>query len=328
MSDIGGTRICVQKLIPSHQAYLKHIKNNSGDSDKLEAAFWTQKLWKKGSKINIAFLVPKKQATVDIEWTSISEMRGRPIDPLQRQFVKDKTPVRKAIVQIVQQRIQPIVDLQFKFISDPKQAQVRISFDPDGGAWSMVGTDCLHEKDSSKATMNLGWFDVGTVIHEFGHVLGMIHEHQNPRGQSIPWNTKAVYAWADTTQGWDKQTTYNNIIRKYNADSINGSSFDPQSIMLYFFPSTLTKNDCCGTKQNYRLSGLDTLWMNKIYPNSSETPAQFYPKIYGESLKKSIFVSTEEAKGGHHNNTLLIILATVLFVVIIGISLYFLIKRK
>lgn len=38
--------------------------------------------------------------------------------------------------------------------------------------------------------MNFGWVDVPTVIHEMGHMLGMIHEHQNPKGQNIDWNDK------------------------------------------------------------------------------------------------------------------------------------------
>lgn len=41
----------------------------------------------------------------------------------------------------------------------------------------------------SQPTMNLGWIadDVmledserGVILHEFGHVLGLMHEHQNP----------------------------------------------------------------------------------------------------------------------------------------------------
>ena len=32
-----------------------------------------------------------------------------------------------------------------------------------------------------------------TIIHEFGHALGMIHEHQNPLNNSLQWNTDKVY---------------------------------------------------------------------------------------------------------------------------------------
>jgi hypothetical protein len=44
--------------------------------------------------------------------------------------------------------------------------------------------------------MNLGWLDAGfadattkergTILHEFGHALGLLHEHQSPaRGNSL-----------------------------------------------------------------------------------------------------------------------------------------------
>jgi len=35
--------------------------------------------------------------------------------------------------------------------------------------------------------MNLGFLDGGTAAHEFGHAIGLAHEHQNPAG-GIQWN--------------------------------------------------------------------------------------------------------------------------------------------
>ena len=281
---MSQSRICVQKLSDIHKNTIQGLKiksNSPSHFEKLQAAFWNQKLWRKGTEIKIGFLMNEQD--INIERTNIDTMRGNPIDPLQIKFSKYKTPIIEAIKEIVSQRIQPLVNLKFTFVSDPKLANVRINFDPDGGAWSMVGTDCLNEKDLSKATMNLGWFDVGTVLHEFGHVLGMIHEHQNPKGKTIPWNVSAVDKWANETQGWDKKTTYVNIIQKYKSSSINGSDFDPKSIMLYFFPSSLTINNCCGTKQNFRLSITDAEWIDKIYPKNSFSPDKFYSQIYNSS---------------------------------------------
>ena len=47
--------------------------------------------------------------------------------------------------------------------------------------------------------MNFGWLTLNTderefrraVLHEFGHVLGLVHEYQNPNAD-IPWNKAAV----------------------------------------------------------------------------------------------------------------------------------------
>ena len=73
--------------------------------------------------------------------------------------------------------------------------QIRITFDPNGGSWSFVGNENT-SIDATKATMNLGWLDGnsntisddehGVILHEFGHVIGLLHEHQSPlRGDKI-----------------------------------------------------------------------------------------------------------------------------------------------
>ena len=122
----------------------------------------------------------------------------------------------------------------------------------------------------------------------------MIHEHQNPRGETIKWDTNKLYSWTLTTQGWDKEKTKVNIIDKYNIDNINGSDYDPLSIMLYFFPANLTTNNK-GSYQNLRLSGLDVIWINKMYPTTqTDVPSQFYEKVYNENINTSISKSKKK----------------------------------
>jgi hypothetical protein len=194
---------------------------------------------------------------------------------------------KEAIKKIVMDRIQPIVNLKFVFVPDNSPtALIRIDFDPDKGSWSLLGTDCKYNKDSP--TMNFGWFDVGTVLHEFGHALGMIHEHQNPRNSKIKWDREKVYAWAKDTQGWSKEDTDNNILNAYDIDHINGSDFDPLSVMLYFFPGSLT-TDNNGTQQNLRFSGTDVLWISKMYPTDNGiSPDNYYQNAYKEKLDDAV----------------------------------------
>ncbi len=71
-------------------------------------------------------------------------------------------------------------------------ADIRITFDPNDGAWSYVGTDCK-SIPADEATMNLGFLDGGTAGHEFGHAIGLAHEHSNPEG-GIQWNEPVVIA--------------------------------------------------------------------------------------------------------------------------------------
>ena len=50
------------------------------------------------------------------------------------------------------------------------------------------------------------------VVHEFGHALGAIHEHQNPKG-GIEWNLPAVYKYfAGPPNFWSKEDVDVNVL--------------------------------------------------------------------------------------------------------------------
>ena len=318
--DITESKICVQKLLSHHQTEFNEIHSSGKDTQKLQAAFFTKKIWPKGSKITIGFL----DNGDNIERNNLSNSNN--LDPLQNEV--DKLSIQEAVKKVVTERIKPLVNLDISFVDNPANANVRVSFDPNGGAWSLVGTD--HLDQTSGATMNLGWFDVPTTIHEFCHVLGMIHEHQNPSGQTIMWNENKVLEWAKETQGWSEQTTKDNIINKYDKSSINGSSFDPLSIMLYFFPADLTLNNT-GTKQNFRLSSEDVIWIDKVYHNDGGiSPETFYQNIYGipldvpdNSNNISLQFTNQKTSTFNWKTILLIIAIIIFFVTIILLFLHF-----
>ena len=163
-----------------------------------------------------------------------------------------------------------VANLKFAF-DNASGAEIRISFDKSDGAWSYIGTDC-RGIPFNDATMNLGFLDGGTAAHEFGHAIGLAHEHQNPAG-GIQWNEPVVIReMAKSPNFWDEQTTRHNILRKYTADQLNGTAFDPESIMLYFFPSDWTLNGI-GTKANDVLSRIDREFIAgaKMYPKTGGT---------------------------------------------------------
>jgi hypothetical protein len=278
-------KICVEKHLEKDELQITKLINikhkDNKEYSKLKAAFVTSKLWPNNSTIKIGFI---EEPSANLERTPLSSIKRRKVsyDPLQDKIID--MDIISAIKLIINERIQPIVNLTLQFVNNVNDAHVKISFDPTQGAWSLLGTDCLQE---TGATMNFGWFDVATVIHEFGHMLGLIHEHQNPRGKTIEWNVEKVYQWAADTQGWDQQTTYNNIIQKYSVNETNGSEYDPQSIMLYFFPAELTLNNK-GTDMNLRLSPNDVLYINSQYPENKISPEDFYKQAYGENLKSNL----------------------------------------
>ena len=287
---LGQLKICAQSYSKKGENEFKKIQQRAmadpKRAKKLMAAFQKAALWPANSIIRICFV----EEPDNIERTVYGAYELAELDPLQP--IVDKMPIKDAIIKIVMERLQPIVNLKFEFVQDPSISEVRIAFRADDGAWSLLGTQCKDEKHDH--TMNLGWFDVATTIHEFCHMLGMIHEHSNPVGSAIQWNEAKVYEWAEQTQGWDKQTTYVNIISRAKTEEINASNFDPQSIMLYFFPAELTLNGE-GTKQNTKMSGLDVQYLEKMYAGGPETAEQFYKRVYNESLQESIKKSEQRA---------------------------------
>lgn len=165
-----------------------------------------------------------------------------------------------------------VANLKFVF-DDAVDADIRITFDPDDGAWSYVGTDC-RSIPANQATMNLGFEDGGTAAHEFGHAIGLAHEHQNPAG-GIRWNEPVVLqALSGSPNFWNEATIRHNVLRKYAADQINGTAFDPKSIMLYFFPASWTLNGI-GTEANDVLSDVDKQFIGgaRMYPKTGVTPS-------------------------------------------------------
>jgi serralysin len=152
------------------------------------------------------------------------------------------------------------------------RADIRISFSEPGVSWSCIGTDC-HLIPAGQATMNYGWLTPDSapdevsrvVLHEFGHALGCIHEHQNPAG-GILWNKATVYEYySRPPNSWSRAEVDRNIFDAYAADLTVQTQVDPASIMMYPIPKGFTL-DGFEVGWNTQLSPVDKGFIRQMYP--------------------------------------------------------------
>jgi len=235
--DIYG--LCIQRSAENETLPLSNFKSPELGSGPLELALFKSKFWRTGSKIRVKF------------------MGGS-------QFVRSR-------VMNYAQEWEKYANIDFRFVGDDDpNAEIRVAFVQDGGSWSYIGTDHLNiAKD--QATMNFGWFNdqtseqefSRTTVHEFGHALGCLHEHQSPNAK-IDWNKEAVIAYF-TDQGWNINMIEANIFNQVTADEAVASLFDLDSIMQYWFRPEWV-NSRVGAPVNYVLSQTDKAMISTIYP--------------------------------------------------------------
>ena len=103
------------------------------------------------------------------------------------------------------------------------------------------------------------------ALHEFGHVLGLRHEHQQPLS-SIPWKTSAVYAYY-AQQDWTQEEVNQQVLNKNTTESSQYTNFDASSIMEYPVSATLTTNGY-SIGWNTQLSSADKSFVSLMYSSN------------------------------------------------------------
>lgn len=182
---------------------------------------------------------------------------------------------------------EPHCNIRFTFEPAGKP-DIRVAFAAEEGSWSHLGT-MNRDIPEDERTMNLGFTAItdvavlkGTTLHEFGHVLGCVHEHQSPNSP-IKWNKAAVIAAvAKPPNKWNAAKAKFNILDMHQNtdDSFLVSSFDPDSIMLYPFDASWMLNpectaDSAGTHDNYDLSRFDKRIIGEMYPTIALATGRF-----------------------------------------------------
>lgn len=169
-------------------------------------------------------------------------------------------------------------NIHFEFVLEREAAEIRVGFAEGMGSWSYMGTDAL-TIPKNEHTMNFGWLTPGesetefrrVVLHEAGHALGAIHEHQNPSG-GIPWDRETVIRYySGPPNNWSLEDIEHNIFYRYSESQTNFTRFDPHSIMAYPVPNEFTIGDF-HVPFNTDLSEQDEAFMAWCYPPADEPP--------------------------------------------------------
>ncbi|MBN9415502.1 hypothetical protein ABS71_03505 [bacterium SCN 62-11] len=147
---------------------------------------------------------------------------------------------------------------------------IRVRFLADQGYNSNMGVDSLLQPD--RPSMHLSRLHTipyntitfhSVVLHEFGHALGMIHEHQSPNAR-INWNRPEVYRiLGGAPDYWTREQV--DFAMFETQDSDLASIFDPKSVMMYRIEKTLT-TDGFSVEESPRLSPIDRETTRRAYP--------------------------------------------------------------
>jgi hypothetical protein len=167
-----------------------------------------------------------------------------------------------------------------RFTTSSTDPQVRIARVPGDGYWSYLGTDVLQIK-KDEPTMNLDSFTMQTpeseyrrvVRHETGHTLGFPHEHMRRALVALIDREKAFRHFGEG-QGWDKNMVIQQVLTPLEESSLLATDNpDPDSIMCYQIPGSLTKNGktIAGGRD---IDASDFEFIARIYPKPKSAPAR------------------------------------------------------
>lgn len=138
--------------------------------------------------------------------------------------------------------------LQFRFGYDEdsgliEKAQVRILVGYPGYLTD-VGRSALGTRKNEPTVRLYERLEKKKVVHEFGHVLALRHEHQHPDRRGM-LKEDAIIQYFKDKEGWTSAQTTNAILKTWGSQErcIGEPNYAVDSIMSYDIPADLTEDN-------------------------------------------------------------------------------------
>jgi hypothetical protein len=270
------------------ETHTRLLANQQEEPARLQSVVESLLTWDPGGTITVAFLggssaLHQKIADAATEWTRHANVsldfgqRGRPF------------------------RLWSATDTAYS-------ADIRIGFDNviQPGYWSLIGRSSIEPNiiAVNGPSMNFGGWDTrlpddfaATVLHEFGHALGLHHEHSSPAGgcdnefrfSDDPGYRRSVDEFGEFVPDsagrrpgiytvlsgppnrWSKAKVDFNLRQLPRSSAFDVGPFDNKSIMMYHFPAWMFvrgESSVCFSERNEALSPRDIEGIKRAYPHS------------------------------------------------------------
>lgn len=181
-------------------------------------------------------------------------------------------PIMNKVVEDAAKEWSSHMDLGISF--DENDVDILVEHDAVGNSsrlgvasryFAQRGVPSLKLQDFSDSSDDLKF---GVTLHELGHALGLVHEHQHPES-GIKFNEEEVYDYFKDKYDWKRSTTKKSVLDQYGTSGRYAvgarTEFDSHSIMMYELPAGLLENPDDALFMNLSLSELDKQLIDNIY---------------------------------------------------------------